>query len=81
MHLNPAVGKDSAVILARMQNGFVKLVDITMVLAVLYHGCYGLFSVGKDYIVSRRLQILMTVLVAVVMVLSAWIGLKIIITI
>jgi type VI protein secretion system component VasF len=37
--------------------------------------------VGKDYIVSRRLQILMTVLVAVVMVLSAWIGLKIIITI
>jgi succinate dehydrogenase / fumarate reductase cytochrome b subunit len=81
MHLNPAVGKDSAVIIARLQNFFVKIVDIAMVLAVVYHGGYGLFSVGKDYIVSRRLQILMTVLVAVVMVLSAWIGLKIIITI
>jgi succinate dehydrogenase / fumarate reductase cytochrome b subunit len=81
MHLNPAVGKDSAVIIARIQNYFVKIVDIAMVLAVIYHGGYGLFSVGKDYIVSRRLQILMTVLVAVVMVLSAWIGLKIIITI
>ena len=80
MHLNPAVGKDSAVIIARMQNVFVKIVDITMVLAVLYHGGYGLFSVGKDYIVSRPLQILMTVLVAVVMIWSAWIGLKIIIT-
>jgi succinate dehydrogenase hydrophobic anchor subunit len=75
------VGKDSAVIIARMQNVFVKIVDVTVVLAVLYHGGYGLFSVGKDYIGSRPLQILMTVLVAAVMVLSAWVGLKIIITI
>ena len=81
MHLNPAAGKDSAVIIARIQNGFIKIVDIAMVLAALYHGGYGLFSVGKDYITSRHLQILMTVLVAVVMVWSAWIGLKIIITI
>ena len=81
MHLNPAVGKDSAVIIARIQNVFVKIVDVTLVLAVLYHGGYGLFSVGKDYIVSRPLQILMAVLVAVVMAWSAWIGLKIIINI
>jgi len=81
MHLNPAVGKDSAVIIARIQNSFVKIVDIATVLAVVYHGGYGLFSVGKDYIASRPLQILMTVLVAVVMVWSAWIGLKVIITI
>ena len=81
MHLNPAVGKDSAVIIARMQNFFIKIVDLALVLAVVYHGGYGLFSVGKDYIASRPLQILMTVLVAVVMVWSAWIGLKVIITI
>jgi succinate dehydrogenase / fumarate reductase cytochrome b subunit len=79
MHLNPAMGKDSAVILARLQNSFIKFVDLTMVLAVVYHGGYGLFSVGKDYIVSRRLQILMTALVAAVMVWSAWIGLKLLI--
>jgi len=79
MHLNPSVGKDSAVIIARMQSFFIKIVDLAMVLAVVYHGGYGLFSVVKDYIASRRLQILMTVLAVVVMVLSAWIGLKIII--
>jgi len=79
MHLNPSVGKDSAVIIARMQSFFIKIVDLTMVLAVVYHGGYGLFSVVKDYIASRRLQILMTVMAVVVMVLSAWIGLKIII--
>ena len=81
MHLNPAVGKDSAVIIARIQNGFIKIVDVTLLLAVLYHGGYGLFSVGKDYIASRRLQILMTGLVGIVIILSAWIGLKLIITI
>jgi len=73
------VGKDSAVVIARMQSFFIKIVDLSLVLAVVYHGGYGLFSVGKDYIASRRLQILMTVLVIVVMVLSAWIGLKTII--
>ena len=81
MHLNPAVGKDSAVIIARIQNAFIKIVDLALVLAVAYHGGYGLFSVGKDYLVSRRLQVLMTALIVVVMVLSAWIGLKIIIKI
>jgi succinate dehydrogenase hydrophobic anchor subunit len=75
------VGKDSAVIITRMQNIFIKIVDLAMVLAVLYHGGYGLFSVGKDYIASRPLQILMTVLVTVVMALFAWIGLKTIIAI
>jgi succinate dehydrogenase / fumarate reductase cytochrome b subunit len=79
MHLNPAVGKDSAVIIARIQNVFIKIVDLALVLAVVYHGGYGLFSVVKDYLVSRRLQVLMTALIAVVMVLSAWVGLRIII--
>ena len=81
MHLNPAVAKDSAVVIARMQNFLIKFVDFVMVLAVVYHGGYGLFSVGRDYIAPRRLQILMTGLVGVVIILSAWIGLKLIITI
>ena len=78
MHLNPSMGKDSAVIIARMQNFFVKVVDFSIILAVLYHGAYGLFSIGKDYIVSRLLQISIIALIVVVMVLSAWTGIKII---
>jgi succinate dehydrogenase cytochrome b556 subunit len=81
MHLNPAVGKESAVIITRMQNYFVKIVDAALILTVVYHGGYGLYSVGRDYIVSRRLQILLTVLVAAVTVLSAWFGLKVIMAI
>jgi len=78
MHLNPAAGKDSAVIIARIQNVFIKVVDFATVLTVVCHSGYGLFSVGRDYIALRHLQILMTVLVAIVMVLFAWVGLKII---
>jgi succinate dehydrogenase hydrophobic anchor subunit len=64
-----------------MQSVFIKIVDITILLAAAYHGGYGLFSVGKDYIASRPLQILMTLLVAGVMFWFAWIGLKLIFTI
>ena len=78
MHLNPSMGKDSAVIIARMQNFFVKIVDFSIILAVLYHGAYGLFSIAKDYIVSRLLQISIITLIVVVMVLFAWTGIKII---
>ena len=81
MHLNPSMGKDSAVIIARMQNFFVKVVDFSIILAVLYHGAYGLFSIAKDYIVSQLLQILIIALIVVVMVLSAWTGIKIILII
>jgi len=81
MHLNPSAGKDSAVIIARLQNYFIKIVDVAVVLAVVYHAGYGLFSVGRDYIVSRRLLLLVAALVAVVMVWSLWAGLKIIITV
>jgi len=62
-----------------MQNIFVKFVDLAMVLAVVYHGGYGLYSVGKDYIASRRLQILTAGLVAVLMVWAAWMGLRLLV--
>jgi succinate dehydrogenase hydrophobic anchor subunit len=81
MHLNPSMGKDSAVIIARMQNFFIKVVDLSLILTVLYHGAYGLFSIAKDYIVSQLLQILIIALIVVVMVSSAWTGIKIILII
>jgi succinate dehydrogenase hydrophobic anchor subunit len=78
MHLNPSMAKDSTVIIARMQNSFVKIVDFSIILTVLYHGAYGLYSIGKDYIVSRPLQISIIALIVFVMALFAWTGIKII---
>jgi succinate dehydrogenase hydrophobic anchor subunit len=79
MHLQPAVGHEAGVVIARMQHLFIKLVDITLVVAVLFHAGYGLISIGKDYMTSRILQKCLTFFVILVMAVFGWIGVKLII--
>lgn len=81
MHLNPAVGHDSQIILARMDNLLIKLVDSVLVVAVLYHGAYGLYTISQDYIVSPRAKIAVTVLLGGVTLFMAWTGLQLIVLI
>ena len=78
MHLQPVVGHDAGVVIARMQNIFIKLVDISLVISVLYHAGYGLISISKDYISSQILQRLVTFTVIFVMAVFGWIGIKLI---
>jgi succinate dehydrogenase hydrophobic membrane anchor protein len=81
MHLQPSVGHEASVVIARMQNIFIKLVDITLVTAVLFHAGYGLISISKDYVSSQILQKLVTFTVIFVMAVFGWIGVKLIIVI
>lgn len=67
MHLNPAVGHDAGIIIARMQHLFIKLVDLALLGAVLYHGGYGLLSIIKDYLPARFMHIVGLVLISIVM--------------
>lgn len=79
MHLHPATGHEAGVVLARMQNIFIKLVDVTLIIAVLFHAGYGLISISKDYMNSRILQKFVTFFIIFVMALFGWIGIKLII--
>ena len=81
MHINPAAGKDAAVIISRLQSQFIQLVDILLVVAVCYHGGYGLYSVGKDFMAHRLLQPLLTALIAIIMLMFAWVGIKTIVSV
>lgn len=81
MHLHPAVGHEAGVVIARMQNILIKLVDITLVMAILFHAGYGLISIGKDYVTSRILQKLITFFIIFLMALFGWIGVKLILII
>ena len=76
MHLQPSVSHEANVVIARMQNMFIKLVDITLVIAVLYHAGYGLISISKDYIESRILQRSLSFLIILMMAVFGWIGVK-----
>jgi succinate dehydrogenase hydrophobic anchor subunit len=78
MHLNYAVGHDAATVIARLQNYFIKFVDLTLVLAALYHGGYGLVTVYSDYIGSSVLRTVLAALVTAVMLIFAWAGVKLI---
>ena len=76
MHLNIGTGHEASVVIARMQNVFIKIVDIGIVISALFHGGYGLLSIAKDYISSRFLQNLCAVVICAVMVFFGWIGVK-----
>jgi succinate dehydrogenase / fumarate reductase cytochrome b subunit len=76
MHLQPAVGHEAAVVIARMQNGFIKFIDLTLVVAGLYHAGYGLTAVIRDYLKSGLLQTGLTSLVVLIMAVFGWISIR-----
>ena len=69
MHVNSPVGHQASALIMRMQEIFLKVVDIALLLALLYHGGYGLISVVEDYLSSRGLRIGAALVIIFVMVL------------
>jgi lincosamide and streptogramin A transport system ATP-binding/permease protein len=53
MHLNLSAGNQANAGIMRVQEAFLKMVDLTLLLALLYHGGYGLMSVLGDYLSSK----------------------------
>ena len=81
MHLQPAVGHDAGVVIARMQNIFIKFIDLTLVVIGLYHAGYGLTAIIRDYLKSGLLQTGLIGLIFLVMVVFGWIGIKLTLTV
>ena len=81
MHLSVITGHDASVVIARMQYFFVKIVDLGLIITVFFHGGYGLLAVLKDYIPSKSLQNIIAFAIVFVMVVFAWMGIKLILLI
>jgi succinate dehydrogenase hydrophobic anchor subunit len=81
MHLNPSLGMEASVVIGRLQNWFVKTLDLLLVVAALYHGSYGLFSVLSEYLSSRILKRGLVYVVAFITIIFAWIGIRLILMI
>ncbi len=81
MHLSPSVGSEASMVLRRMQSVFIKAVDLTLIMAALYHGGYGLFSIIGEYTSSRIFKAGVVVAVALVSLIFAWIGIKLTLTV
>jgi succinate dehydrogenase cytochrome b556 subunit len=76
MHLDPSIGRDSYVIIARMNNMFIKLIDLMLLISVLYHGAYGIIEINRDYVSSRRVQVACTAIIMLIVAIFAWMGMK-----
>jgi len=78
MHLNPNVAGDPTLVIDRLQDSFIKGVDLAILVAVSYHGAYGVTTVLKDYISLNKLRVSLSLLVCLLMGFLAMVGVSII---
>jgi succinate dehydrogenase hydrophobic membrane anchor protein len=78
MHLNTGVAHNAQIVLMRMSSPFIKVIDLSLILAVVYHGAYGVTSVLGDYISPRILTTIATGLAVIVMLFFAFTGVRLI---
>jgi len=79
MHMNYLTGHDSKTILMRLQSPFIKGLDLVFILFLLFHAGYGMFSIIADYIKPGPLLKSLTMLIFIVMAVSAFFGIRIVI--
>lgn len=79
MHMNYLTGHDSKTILMRMQGPFIKGLDFVFIVFLLFHAGYGLFSIIADYIKPGALLKSLTILIFIVMALSAFFGIRLVV--
>jgi len=80
MHMNYLTGHDSKTILLRMQTPFIKGIDFVFIVFLLFHAGYGVFSIVADYIKPGPLLKSLTFLIIIVMAISAFFGIRLVIS-
>jgi len=79
MHMNYLTGHDSKTILMRMQSPFIKGLDFVFIVFLLFHAGYGIFIIIADYIKPGPLLKSLTLLIFIVMAVSAFFAIRIVI--
>lgn len=80
MHLNTWVARDPDIVIARVQNSFLKVMDLALLAAVAYHATYGVATVLRDYVSSRSVYTSLTLVICLVMGSLALAGVRLILT-
>jgi succinate dehydrogenase / fumarate reductase cytochrome b subunit len=61
-HLNYAVGHQAATIIPRMQHYSYKMLNLVLIMTVLYHGAFGVYSIIEDYLENKIFRRALTIL-------------------
>ncbi|UCF73859.1 MAG: hypothetical protein JSW35_05300 [Deltaproteobacteria bacterium] len=79
MHMNYLTGHDSKTILLRMQDPSIKGMDFVLLIVLLFHAGYGVFSVIADYMKPGTLLKSLTCCVIIAMAISAYFGIRLVV--
>lgn len=75
-HLSLSTGHNAGVIIARLSNPFIKVVDSLLLLSVLYHSLYGIYSIVNDYTRNAVYKFSVLALMILFFLVLAFMGLK-----
>ena len=75
-HLNYAVGHQAAIIIPRMQHSSYKMLDLILIMTVLYHGAFGVYSIIEDYLQNKTLRRTLMILLLLGVTYFGYIGIR-----
>jgi succinate dehydrogenase hydrophobic anchor subunit len=81
LYLNPVLADGAGTDFTRLQNGFIRVVSLSLAVSTLYHAGYGLFSIVADYTSSGITRAGMTTLILVIMAVLAVLAFRLILSI
>jgi succinate dehydrogenase hydrophobic membrane anchor protein len=75
IQLKPSTEIEANFLIRGLQNSFLTVVYIILLLSALFHAGYGLWSLMNDYFFSRNLRMGMALLITCITLFFTWFGL------
>jgi len=76
MHINYSVGHEAATVIARMQHYSIKMLDLLLIIVVLYHAAFGIYSIIEDYLENNVVRKGLTILLLLIVIYFGYVGAK-----
>jgi len=76
MHINYSVGHETATVTARMQHYSIKMLDLILVIVVLYHAAFGIYSIIEDYLENNVVRKGLTIILLLIVIYFGYVGAK-----
>jgi succinate dehydrogenase hydrophobic anchor subunit len=77
-YLNPVLADRAGTGFVRLQEGFLRVVSLSLAVCALYHAGYGLFSIAADYTSSTTVRTGITVIIVAVFAVLAVLAFRLI---
>jgi succinate dehydrogenase cytochrome b556 subunit/succinate dehydrogenase hydrophobic membrane anchor protein len=74
MHINYSVGHKADVIIGRLQYFSMKILDLLLVIIILYHAAFGIYSIIEDYLENKGARKAIAMLLLLIAIYFGYVG-------